>query len=165
MADKTGNAADKLYSMIGKVKIAMLTTVESGGKLHSRPMRNKEADENGDLWFFLDKSSAAAQSIRANPRLSLGFSDPANDNYAVIDGSGEIIHDKAKIDEKWTDDLKAWFPDGKDDPSIALLKVRPETGEFWDTASSTLAHVVGYVKATFGAGDGSDAVDNRKVAL
>lgn len=165
MADKTENATDKLYAMIKDVRIAMLTTVESGGKLHTRPMSNHEADENGDLWFFLDKNSAAAQSIRANPRLSLGFSDPANDNYAVVDGSGEILHDKALIDEKWTEDLKAWFPDGKDDPSIALLKVRPEQGEFWDTASSTLAHVVGYVKATFGAGSGSDVVDNRKVAL
>jgi general stress protein 26 len=165
MADNTGSAADKLYSMIGKVKIAMLTTVESDGKLHTRPMRNKEADENGDLWFFLDKNSAAAQSIRANPRLSLGFSDPAKDNYAVIDGRGEVIHDKALIDEKWTDDLKAWFPDGKDDPSVALLRVKPEQGEFWDTKSSTFAHAVGYLKATFGSGDGSDLVDNRKVAL
>ena len=165
MADNSGNAADKLYALIGKVKIAMLTTVESDGKLHTRPMRNHDADENGTLWFFVDKTSAAAQSIRANPRISLGFSDPANDNYAVVDGTGEIVHDKALIDAKWTDDLKAWFPDGKDDPSVALIKVKPEAGEFWDTASSTLAHVVGYVKATFGAGDGSDMVDNRKVAL
>ena len=57
--DKQDDRA-KLYKMIEKVKIAMLTTIEPDGSLHTRPMGNQEADENGDFWFFMLNYSANA---------------------------------------------------------------------------------------------------------
>ena len=159
------NPREKLYSMIDKVKIAMLTTIETDGGLHTRPMSNQESDEAGNLWFFLDKTSPLANTVKANPNVSLGFSDPSGDNYVSVSGTASLIHDKAQIDDKWSEDVAAWFEGGKDNPNIALLKVNPTEGEFWDTSSSALAHAIGYVKAKLGKGDGSDLVENKKVAL
>lgn len=164
MADET-NPRDKLYAMIDKVRIAMLTTVEKDGGLHSRPMSNQEADENGDLWFFLDKTSALAETVKSNPKVSLGYSDPGGDNYVAVSGTAQLVHDKAVIDEKWSEDVAAWFEGGKDNPNVALLKVNPAEGEFWDTSSSALATAVGYIKSKLGRGKGDDLVENRKVAL
>ena len=31
-----------------------------------------------------------------------------------------------------------WFPEGKDDPEIALLRVNLEKAEYWDSPSSTV---------------------------
>ncbi len=33
---------------------------------------------------------------------------------------------RARIDEWWNPWVEAWFPDGKSDPSVALLKVEVE---------------------------------------
>jgi general stress protein 26 len=164
MADEK-NPRDKLYEMIDKVKIAVLTTVEKDGGLHSRPMSNQEADENGDLWFFLDKTSALAETIKANPKVALGYSDPSGDNYVSVSGSGELVTDRGTIDAKWTEDVAAWFEGGKQNPNVALLKVNPDEGEYWDTSSSALATAVGYIKSKLGKGEGSDVVENKKVAL
>lgn len=164
MAEDT-NPRDKLYEMIAKVKIAMLTTIESDGGLHSRPMANQEADDNGDLWFFLDKTSSLAETVKSNPKVSLGYSDPGGDNYVSVAGSAELIHDKVVIDEKWSEDVAAWFEGGKDNPNVALIKVNPTEGEFWDTSSNALTTAVGYIKSKLGKGTGSDLVENKKMAL
>ena len=163
--DEKRDDREKLYAMIEKVRIAMLTTVEADGSLHTRPMASQEADENGDLWFFTDRTESVARNVAANPQVGLGFSDPHGDNYVAIAGVGTLTQDRATIKAKWNEILKAWFPGGKDDPNLALLRVNPTRGEFWDTRSSTLTNVVGFVKAKLGGGPADDLVDNEKVDL
>lgn len=162
---ETENPREKLYGMIDKVKIAMLTTIEKDGGLHTRPMNNQESDEAGNLWFFLDKTSDLAKTVEANSHVSLGYSDPSGDNYVSVAGTASLVHDRSTIDDKWSEDVAAWFEGGKENPNIALLKVDPSEGEFWDTSSSAFATAVGYVKAKLGKGDGSDVVENKKVSL
>ncbi|HEX2726525.1 MAG TPA: pyridoxamine 5'-phosphate oxidase family protein, partial [Beijerinckiaceae bacterium] len=130
--------AQKLYELIQDVKICMMTTVEPDGSLHSRPMYNQDADQAGDLWFFTRISSPKVTEISKDGQINLGFSNPSKQDYVSISGRAEIVRDRAMINEKWSAPLKAWFPDGKDDPQIALIRVRPEKGEYWDSPSSTL---------------------------
>ncbi len=163
MSDKESSEI-KLYDLIDEVEIAMLTTVEAGGKLHTRPMANQEADENGDIWFFTDKTTSVAKNVKANPKLSLGYSNARN-TYVAITGTGKIVDDRAKIDELWSDELDMWFPKGKGDPDLTLLCVTPERGEFWDAGSSTVVSVVGYLRAKITGGNADDFIDNRKVKL
>ena len=112
--------AQKLYDLIRSMKIAMMTTVDTDGTLHSRPMHSQKADEHGDLWFF-----TKIQSLKLT----------------------EISRDRAKIDALWSEPLRTWFPEGKDDPTIALIRVHPVRGEYWDSPSSTILHLYGYAKA------------------
>ena len=163
VADKE-DSKTKLYELIDDVKIAMLTTVEAGGRLHTRPMGNQKADPNGDIWFFTEKNGAVADNLKTSPKVSLGYSN-ASSTYVAVSGTGQMVHDKGKIDELWSEDLKAWFPQGKDDPNVALLKVMPERGEFWDTGSNRIVSAVGYLKAKITGEAADDMVDNRKVAL
>ncbi len=157
---------EKLYDMIEKVKIAMLTTVEPDGSLHTRPMANQEADENGALWFFAEKGSAVETNVRANSHVSLGFSDPHGSDYVAVSVTGTLTDDKATIAAKWSDILTAWFPQGKDDPKIVLLQVKPAKGEFWDTKSGLLYTAVSYVKSKLtGTGPAESLSDQATVSL
>ena len=97
--------AKKLYELIKDVKIAMMTTAE-GGKLHTRPMYNMDADEHGDLWFFTQIGSAKIQEVSRDSEVSLGYSDPSSQTYVAVTGRAEIVRDKAKIDEKWSEPLR-----------------------------------------------------------
>jgi general stress protein 26 len=157
--------AQKLYELIKDVKICMMTTVEPDGSLHSRPMYNQEADEAGDLWFFTKLSSPKVSEISKDGQVNLGFSNPSKQDYVSVSGKAVIVRERAKIEEKWSEPLKAWFPDGKDDPQIALIRVHPERGEYWDCPSSTILHLYGYAKATLTGSSPTEMTDQKKVNL
>jgi general stress protein 26 len=157
--------AQKLYELIKDVKICMMTTVEPDGSLHSRPMYNQDADEAGDLWFFTKLQSPKVTEISKDGQVNLGFSNPSKQDYVSVSGRAEIVRDRAKIEAKWSEPLKAWFPGGKDDPQIALIRVHPERGEYWDSPSSTLLHLYGYAKATLTGSSPTEMTDQKKVNL
>lgn len=56
-----------------------------------------------------------------------------------------MVDDKAKIKELWKPSLKAWFPEGENDPEITLLKVDAHHAQYWDTPSA-VAHVISLAK-------------------
>lgn len=140
------NAA-KLYDLIKDVRIAMMTTLDSDGTLHSRPMYSIEADEHGDLWFFTRLHSPKMSEISRDNEVSLAYADTGNQTYVSVSGKADIVKDKAAIQDKWSEPVRAWFPEGVDDPQIALIRVHPAKGEYWDSPSSTVVHLYGYVKA------------------
>lgn len=154
---------DKLYDLIDKVEIAMLTTVEGNGTLHTRPMANQQADRSGAIWFFTEKDGSVARNVNANPKVSLGYA--ASGTYVAVSGTGEMVSDGNKIEELWSEDVKAWFPNGKDDPNLTLLKVEPDIGEYWTFPSKPLSQAIGYVKAKLTGQPADDIGENKKVAL
>ena len=48
------------------------------------------------------------------------------------------MDDPAKARELWSPFLKAWFPQGLDDPDLVLIRVEVESAEFWDVASKKM---------------------------
>jgi general stress protein 26 len=154
---------EKLYDIIDDIHIAMMTTVETNGTLHARPMANQKADRAGIVWFFTEKDGAAARNIEANGKVSLGYA--GSGEYVAVSGTGTVVSDRAKIDALWSEAVKAWFPKGKDDPNLVLLKVDLESGEYWTYPSAPLAQAVGYVKAKLTGEKADDIGENRKVAL
>jgi general stress protein 26 len=156
--------AGKLYQLIKDVKIAMMTTVDTDGTLHSRPMHSQDADEHGDLWFFTQIQSPKMTEVSRDNAVNLAYSDPSSQTYVSVSGKAEIVRDKAKIQEKWSEPLRAWFPKGVDDPQIALIRVHPLKGEYWDSPSSTLVHLYGYAKAVV-TGEQPKPGDQAKVDL
>lgn len=157
--------ADKLYKLVDSLKFAMLTTVESDGSLHSRPMYNQEADENGDFWFFTKLQSPKVEEISKDNQVNLAFANPDKQHYVSIAGKAEIVRDRSKIDEKWSEGLRTWFPGGRDDPQVALIRVHPIRGEYWDSPSSTIVHLYGYVKASLTGEPPVELTDQKKVNL
>jgi general stress protein 26 len=147
------------------MKFCMMTTVEPDGSLHSRPMYNQDADEAGDLWFFTKLASPKVMEISKDRQVNLAYANPDKQDYVSVSGRAEIVRDKARIKEKWSTGLKAWFPDGPDDPSIALLRVHPEHGQYWDSPSSTLIHLYGVAKATLTGSSPTEMTDQAKVDL
>ncbi|MGY2052008.1 pyridoxamine 5'-phosphate oxidase family protein [Methylobacterium sp. JK268] len=139
--------AQKLFSLIKDVKVAMMTTVDAQGQLRSRPMWSQEADDQGDLWFFVKLDAPVTGEISRDSQVNLAYADPSNQNYVSVSGKAEIVRDKATIESKWNESLKTWFPKGKDDPEVTLIRVHPEKGEYWDSPNATMLHLYGYVKA------------------
>jgi general stress protein 26 len=158
-------SAQKLFELIRDIRTCMMTSQEPDGSLHSRPMHSMEADENGHLWFFTKLQTPKVAEISKDRQVNLGYSNPDEQHYVSISGVAEVVREKAKIDEKWSEGLRAWFPDGKDDPSIALIRVKPVRGEYWDSPSSTLVHLYGAVKARLTGEPPAEMGEQKKVSL
>ena len=61
----------------------------------------------------------------------------------AIDGIARINEDQYRIKERFNPFVKAWFPKGLKDPSLALLVVEPVEIEYWANDDSK---ILTYVK-------------------
>ena len=153
----------KIREMAKDIDFCMLTTVDENGALHSRPMSvNEQIDQNGNLWFFTGVSSHKVSEISKSPKVNVSFADPDNQHYVSISGLAELVRDRNKIEELWKPEFKMWFPEGKDDPEIALLRVTLEKAEYWDSPSSTIGYVLNFVSSLV-TGKEADHGENRKI--
>lgn len=138
----------KLRDMVKDIDFCMLTTIDENGDLHSRPMScNGDIDPDGDIWFFTGASSHKVNEIERLPKVNVSFADPDNQHYVSVTGTAQIVRDQQKIEELWRPEFRMWFPEGKDDPEIALLKVKLEKAEYWDSPSSTIGFALDFVSA------------------
>jgi general stress protein 26 len=137
----------KLNDLISGIKVCMLTTLASDGKLHSRPMWTQQTDFDGNLWFFTSIESPKAQELEKDYHVTLGYAQPKNNCYVSVYGDASLLRDRAKMEELWNPAFLAWFPEGLNDPKLTLIKVQVERAEYWDSPSSKVVHLIGFVKA------------------
>lgn len=128
----------KLAELLETFDVGFLVSHAKGGAdgphYHGRPMALAHKDDNGDLWFVTGIDSAKAKEIHGDPRVLVTFQSTMR--FVALTGTASIVRDKAKVDEVWSAGMKVWFPDGKDDPNIALLKVDAEEAEYWDNSGT-----------------------------
>lgn len=163
MENDRRESINKLKELLEDIDFAMLTTL-SGGKLRSRPMSTQKFEFDGDLWFFTSDQTHKVEEIEADNRVNVAYADPDDNTYVSVFGRAEMVKDKAKIEELWSPILKAWFPDGLDDPTLCLLRVKVEEAEYWDSSNSKIVQLIGFVKA-LATGQEADGGDHGKISL
>jgi general stress protein 26 len=156
--------ARELAGKLKDIKIAMLTTINEAGRSHSRPMYTFEMKDDGIIWMFISKESQTLKEIETNHQVLLNYSNPQHSLYVTVNGEAEISEDHAKIEEFWSDRFKAWFPYGKEDPNLCLLKITPQEAEYWDTPDLLLTQVINLVKNTVGGNPYMEG-ENKKLTF
>jgi general stress protein 26 len=144
---KPKDPAKKMRKLIKDARVAMLTTVAADGSLRSRPMATPDADIDGELWFFTRFDSPKSEEIQENQRVNVTYASPKNDRYVSVSGTAALVRDPAKIKELWRGALKEWFPEGKKDPDLALLKVTIDKAEYWSCSESRMVELPGYTRS------------------
>ena len=138
----------KLAHLVEDIHFAMFATIDPDtGGIRSRPMTLQKREFDGDFWFFAGKESTAVADIRAESAVNLAFADPGHARYVSVVGMAEVIDDRAKAAELWNPALKAWFPEGLDDPSLCLIRVQVDNADFWETPSSKVVQLAGFARA------------------
>jgi general stress protein 26 len=153
----------KLRDLVKDIDFCMLTTIDQRGDLHSRPMSsNGDIDADGEIWFFTGASSHKVSEINDTPRVNLSFADPQNQHYVSISGRARLVRDRNKINELWREQFKMWFPEGKEDPNLALLRVKIEKAEYWDSPSSPISYALNFVE-TLITGQEADQGEHKQL--
>jgi general stress protein 26 len=157
-------AVRKVFDLIKEIRVAQLVTVDSAGRMHSRPMVAKQDAFDGELWFFASHASGKIDQIEGNPQVLLTYSDPGHQNYVSVEGVAEVVRDPAKVKELWSEPVRIWFPKGPTDPDIALVRVAVRVATYWDSPSSAFVMAYGYAKAV-ATGERPNPGDSARVDL
>lgn len=148
-------AVEKLKELAEKAKTFMFTTSIQSDYPTTRPMTVQEVDENGYLWFISSSESHNVEEVKENSRVQLYFSNTSNYEFLYVLGEASLHTDKGLIDKYWTDFANAWF-DGKEDPRVRIVKVKPVDSYYWDTKHSK---IISLIKIGFAAVTGAKMED------
>lgn len=108
---------------------AMLVT-QRGAEIRSRPMAIADTSADGRLWFLTSTDSGKLAELTESPMVNVTMQ--ADSKFLSISGSVVATRDSKKIEKLWSATDNAWFPEGKDDPTIIALEIVPTYAEYWD---------------------------------
>jgi general stress protein 26 len=132
----------KFKDLVEDIKTAMFVTQQEDGKLTSRPMGTVKVDEDGSLWFFTNEFSKKVEEISRDNKIMLNYASPSSNSYVSVTARAWLVDDHDKMKELWSPVMKAWFPDGLDDPKLLLIRAEPDEAEYWNSSSSKI--IVGF---------------------
>ncbi len=135
-------AIKKIQELVAAANVCLFATKLTHTPLSVRPMSTSKVDDEGNVWFFSKKNSEKNEHIEEDDQVQLMYSNNNSLEYLSLYGHAEIVRDHNKIEELWTPIAKAWFTEGKDDPSITLLKITPQEGHYWDTKNGKVISLV-----------------------
>lgn len=125
---------DKLRELLQDFDSAMLVTRNAAGQLRSRPMAVADIGPGGAMWFVTERHSGKMEEIARDDHVNVAMQGRMK--FVSISGRATPVDDHAKVAELWNESWRTWFPEGKDDPGLILLKVDGETGEYWDNSGA-----------------------------
>lgn len=140
-------AFKKLKEMAEDIRFCMFCTIGYNGKISSRPMTTSEVDEEGNIWFFTNRLSEVSIEADQKNDVCLAYACPSKNDYLSVTGVASVIVNRSKIKELWKNSYKIWFPDGVDDPELALINVTPTNAEYWDSNANKMVILFSMVKA------------------
>lgn len=141
-----GTDLHKLGELIDDIEVAMLTTHADDGSLISRPLQTLKLDANGELIFFTAASSHKVAELNADKHLNLAYANHSSRCYVSVRGSARIDRDRAVIDELWSPMQKIFFPQGKDDPQLVVLRVNVRDASYWESADNFLERALDFTR-------------------
>ncbi len=118
-----------LFKALDDVRAGMLGLTAAGDGM--QPMTHFADEAAGVIWFISSTQTQLVQGIGQGDDASYCLIGKDHDLHACIMGKIYHVHDREKLVKLWSPMAGAWFKDGPDDPTIALLRFQPEKAEIW----------------------------------
>jgi len=131
-------ALKKLQKLVEEIRVCMFITNNESEHEHTRPMSVVDVETDGTLWFYTDIRSIKVDEVTTDRKVHLTFAHPGKESYLDVRGTSSVSTDRALMKEKWSPVVKAYFPNGVDDPNLALLKVQPLEVYYWEAETGKM---------------------------
>jgi general stress protein 26 len=154
-----------LKEMIEDIRIGMLTTMDTDGALRARPLQTVGVEDGGTLWFFTSQSSPKVSEAQSDAgRVNVSYAHPGKQDYVSVSGRATLVRDRERMRAMYTKWVEVFFPQGLDDPDLALLRVDVDKAEYWDSPGTAVGRMYALAKG-LATGDKEAVGENRKVNL
>jgi general stress protein 26 len=94
-----------------------------------------EEEDGGPLWIFTSKETDLARATGDGRAAHATFTGKRHDLFANVSGRLSIDNNPVLIDRLWNPWVAAWFPGGRDDPKLCLLRFDAEHAKIWLNAT------------------------------
>ncbi|BEV00718.1 pyridoxamine 5'-phosphate oxidase family protein [Novosphingobium olei] len=96
-----------------------------------------DKDANSAIWFFTSRDNRFAAMGAATAT----FASKGHDVFARFAGNLVEETSRERLDEQWSNFVEAWFPGGKDDPNLLMLRMDLGDASIWGGDLGVLATV------------------------
>ncbi len=123
-------AEEEFWKHLKSSNTGMLSIDKPGN--HAQPMTAYREEETGTIWFFTRDDTDLARDIAGGESQGM-FSYGSKDQevWACFHGRMSLQRDQAVIDKHWNPIVAAWYPDGKDDAHLTLIRFDGDEGRVW----------------------------------
>jgi general stress protein 26 len=117
----------------------------NGDGHHFQPMTAFIERETNQIWFFAHNDSDLALAAEGGAEAT--YIVQTDDLWACIDGRLTADHDQARIDRFWNVHVAAWYPQGKEDPRLTLLRFDGADAGVWLSDAGPMKYAIEVAKA------------------
>lgn len=112
--------------------MTLMLGLDGVDKEHTQPMTAQfDGDKAGSFYFFTTKDTQLVRAMGQRHDAFATFAAKGHDLFASLHGELVLDNNRATIDRLWNRFVAAWYPGGKDDPSLQLLRFDPQLGQVW----------------------------------
>ena len=125
-------AEEAFWDSLKKSNTGLLGLDQPG--YHAQPMTAFRVEETGTIWFFTRDDPDLARDAGVGSSQSAMFHYGSKDQnvWACVHGDLSVHgQDRAIIDRYWNPVLAAWYPEGKDDPHLTILRFEAGDARVW----------------------------------
>jgi general stress protein 26 len=150
MSTQTHDPAElqqRLWKEIGKARYGMLGLVGRAPARHFQPMTAFCEPETEQIWFFTRNDTDLAWDIGDGSDAMFVVQAKDQGFQACVGGRLTQQRDPARIEKYWGPIVAAWYPDGKDDQRLTLLRFDLRDAQLWLSETNALAFFFQIAKA------------------
>jgi general stress protein 26 len=136
----------KLWAEIAETRFGMLGAAHTELS-HFAPMTTFAEPETGSLWFYTQIDNSIAEAARDGVTGLYVFMSKDRTLQASIRGRLTVSLDPLRRDKFWSPVVDAYFPKGKNDPHLTMLRLACEDTEVWLSDANPVKFVFEIAKA------------------
>jgi general stress protein 26 len=137
----------RLWKEIAKGRYGMLGLTNVTPAQHFQPMTAFAEPESGQIWFFTRNDTDLARATLNGAAAMFVVQAKDQELQACIGGALRAVRDADRIDKYWGPMVAAWFPDGKDDPRLVMLRLDVADAQVWLSEQGPLKFAFEIAKA------------------
>lgn len=88
-----------------------------------------DEDANSAVWFFTRKG----HPLSALGPATATFAGKSHEIFARFCGTLSVETSRERLEKQWNSVIEAWFPAGKDDPQLLMLRLDLRNAEIWNS--------------------------------
>lgn len=115
-----------LRALIRNGRVALVTTRDRHGHLHTRPMAPTRRRFDGELWFATAEADPIIGHVRARAPVQVTYLDGPSNRSLVLNGVARVCE---RTDNAAT--LPQWFTRRKEIPAVTYIRVDVMSADVW----------------------------------
>lgn len=121
----------RFWKELSRARTVMLGVVGGAPIQHFQPMSAFAEEEAGQIWFYTRKETDLAQAVIDGADAMMILETKDQELQACVGGRLTQVLDRERMDKYWGPVVAAWYPDGKDDPQLTMLRLDAHDAAIW----------------------------------